>query len=96
MRTIITIIFIIMCIGTCKAQTFNFGCEPSFEGTITITGAPFVLEAIDPNNITLGNGAKFELTIPGLYTIKLYALETIIKTLTVTQTGNQTLLWSEI
>ena len=85
-----------MCIGTCKAQTFNFECEPSFEGTITITGAPFVLEAIDPNNITLGNGAQFELTIPGLYTIKMYALETITKTLTVTQTGNQTLLWSEI
>ena len=85
-----------MCIGTCKAQTFNFECEPSFEGTITINGSALILGAFDPNNIDLGDGSSFQLTIPGLYTIKAYGPTTIIKTLTVTQTGNQTLLWSEI
>ena len=90
-----------MCIGTCKAQTFNFGCEPSFEGTITVTGSPFIFQAYDPNNTALpsgGNGNNFELTIPGIYTLIMYIPTPphITKTITITTSGNQTLLWSEI
>ena len=39
MRTIIIIIFLVICIGTCRAQTFNFVCEEPLEASELMVGA---------------------------------------------------------
>ena len=88
-----------MCIGTCKAQTFNFECNniTTIEGTITVTGSPFPFKAYDPNNVSVEYNNTFELTVPGIYTLEVIFPKTIVtKTLTITQTITKTIPWSEI
>ena len=66
MRTIIIIIFTVMMAGTCKAQTFDFSCEPINTDGVYLLDANecdyaegsirFTIENGDFKLIELGNG----------------------------------------
>lgn len=95
-------LLVVLITSMAKAQSFDFSCDQSLTGRITINGPELPLRIIGPDDVQIstafGTLNQFDLTIRGIYTITLIAfdLPAGTKTININENGNQTLLWSEL